>query len=122
MVDFPTLSKQIDANSLTIESENPVNSSEDTDGGYEYTRPKFTRRPRRTFTFVYRDITAVDRATLQTFWDDNFGGSVAFNWTNPVDSVVYNVRFTKDMKLKFARDGYGAVHKFNTDPISLKEV
>jgi len=122
MADFPTLSKDFDANSLMVETENPVSGSGDTDGGYEYTRPKFTRRPRRTFSFQYRDISDDDRADLQDFWDDHYGGSVAFNWLNPVDGVTYNVRFDKGMSLKFSREGYGEVHRFNTDTIIFKEV
>lgn len=122
MADFPTLSKHPDANSLTVEVENPVISTGDTDGGYEYTRPRFTRRPRRTFTFSYKNISAADRVTLQQFWDDNFGGSVAFNWTDPTTSTTYNVRFATDMKIKFTRDGVGTLSRWNTDPIILKEV
>lgn len=122
MTDFPTLSKHPDANTLTIEAENPAVSSGDTDGGYEYTRPKFTRRPRRTITFNYKNISPADKVSLQSFWDACFGGSVAFNWTDPTTATVYNVRFSKDMKLKFSRDGVGTTHRYNTDPITLKEV
>ena len=122
MADFPTLSKQFDANTLDIQSENPVGGSGDTGAGYEYTRPKWTRRPRRTFTFTFKSITAADRVALQNFWDTHFGGSVAFNWTDPTTSTVYNVRFSKEMQLKFSRDGAGNLNLYNTDPIIMKEV
>lgn len=122
MADYPTLAIDFDASTFKEVSENPVIKGGDTEGGYTVTRPRFTRRPRRMFSFQHVDISEANRVTLQNFWDGHFGGSLAFNWTHPVTSVVYNVRFAPDMTLDFDRAGYGTNHRWNTNTIVLKEV
>lgn len=119
---YPNLSIDPDATSFNETSENVAIASGDTEGGYIYTRPRFTRRPRRTFTFVHKNISEAERITLQNFWDANYGGSNSFNWTHPITSVVYTVRFAPDMELTFDRIGFGTNHRWNTEAIVLKEV
>jgi phage-related protein len=63
------------------------------DGNYEQTRPKFTRAV-NTFTVNFKFIDATDKSTLKTFFAANNGES--FDWTNPLDSVTYLVRFADD--------------------------
>jgi len=121
MTDYPTLSKDIDASSFSQESENLAVATE-TDGGYVITRSKFTRRPRRVFMFKHTDISEAERNTLQDFWDARKGGVGAFDWTHPVTLVVYNVRFSPEMKLKFSRSGYGTNHRWDSSDIELREV
>lgn len=121
MASYPTLSKDFDASSFEEESENPVVASE-MEGGYTITRARFTRSPRRKFTFKHVDISDADKTTLQTFWDDHKGGASAFNWTHPISGAVINVRFSPDMKLSFKRTGYGENHRWDSDTIELREV
>ncbi len=122
MSNFPTLSIGLDASTFQETSENTAVSGGDTEGGYVYTRARHTRRPRRSFMFSFTDISDNDKSTLQTFWDDRQGGSGAFNWTHPVSSTVYNVRFDIEMELEFERAGYGNNHRWNSSTITLKEV
>lgn len=122
MPAYPTLSYDFDATSFKESSENPVIPPSSTEGGYTITRPRFTRRPRRTFMFRHLGISEADRLTLQNFWDDHYGGSLAFNWTHPVTSVVYNVRFDPQMTMDFDRIGFGTNHRYDTGTITLKEV
>ncbi|MCR9222928.1 MAG: hypothetical protein NXH70_02565 [Hyphomonas sp.] len=122
MADFPILSKDPDGSSFKQNSENPVVVGGEMEGGYVYTRPRHTRRPRRTFEFKFVDISEIERVSLEDFWDNHFGGSVAFNWTHPITSVVYNVRFDPQMELEFPRSGYGTNHRWDTGIITLKEV
>jgi phage-related protein len=122
VANYPTLSKDFDATSFEESSENTVIQPANTEGGYTLTRPKFTRRPRRTFMFKHVDLTETERVSLQNFWDTHKGGSLAFNWTHPVTATVYNVRFDPQMVMKFSRTGYGTNHRYDTDTITLKEV
>jgi phage-related protein len=122
MADFPILSNDFDAASFTEASENPSVAGGDTEGGYEISRARHTRRPRRTWTFRFGDITEAERVILQNFWDARFGGAGAFNWTHPITAVVYNVRFEKQSTLEFSRTGYGTNHRWDTGTITLKEV
>lgn len=122
MANFPILSKDFDATSFKESSENPSVAGGETEGGYDYTRARFTRRPRRSFSFKFVDISEAERLTLQTFWDDHYGGSNAFNWVHPVTGQTYNVRFDRQMTLDFSRTGFGTNHRYDTNEITLKEV
>lgn len=122
MADFPTLSKGFDATAFKISYENPAVPEGETEGGYVITRARHTRRPRRFFTIRYLDITEADRLALEAFWDARRGGSEAFNWTNPVTSETFNVRFDSQAALEFNRVGYGTNHRYDTTEIQLKEI
>jgi hypothetical protein len=119
---FPTLSKHPDAESFKISVPNPSKDGQDTDGGYFITRPKYTRRPPRSFKFQYKDIGQADRVTLEAFWDQVKGSSVAFNWTDPTTNVLHNVRFGKGTTLEISRYGMGLNHRYDTNEITLTEV
>lgn len=122
MANYPTLSIGYDASSFAHASENPAHGS-DTEGGYQVTRPRFTRTPRKTFRFTHVDITEADRVTLETFWNVRKGSSESFTWTHPVTGASYTVRFALDMKtLEFTRTGYGTNHRWDSSEIILTEV
>lgn len=122
MADFPTLSKGFDATAFKMSYENPAVQEGETEGGYVITRARHTRRPRRYFTIRFLDITEADRLLLEDFWDDHRGGSVGFNWTNPITAAVFNVRFDSGASLEFSRTGYGTNHRYDTSEITLKEI
>lgn len=80
--------------SLPIQEErdDPALVSE-ADGGYEMTRPRFTRI-RKRWTLVWPYMTNADYLTLINFYDTTaVGGSVNFNWTNPMTGATQAVRF-----------------------------
>lgn len=120
MTYFPDV-KYLDAATFTEESENPSITPAKMEGGYVLTRPRFTRRPRRTFTFRLRHLTDDDVTTLRQFWDDMLGSSQAFVFVHPQTGDDVNVRFGDGMKLKFNRVGFGPVSKWDAD-ITLIEV
>lgn len=119
---FPTLSIQPDASTLKIAIPNPAKEPESTDGGYMFTRPKFTRRPAKTFSFKFQDLGQADRDILEQFWDRVKGSSVAFNWRDPTNNKLHNVRFGKGMSLEFMRTGVGMNSRYETNEIQLTEV
>lgn len=90
------------------------------EGGYVYTRPKFTRNARKTFITGFTEITNEEKLTLEAFWQTVKGGSDIFTWVNPVMSTTHNVRFTKPISFKYA--GIGNVHRWNVDGLELEEV
>jgi phage-related protein len=104
---FPALpsGKQMDSSKTSVARENPVQRTE-LEGGYVATRAKHTRAPRKTWSCGFTFISNADKGALETFWDTVKGGSVAFDWTNPQDSIVYTVRFKGD-PLKFSYVGRG---------------
>lgn len=64
------------------------------EAGYQITRPRFTRSPRR-WEIAYAGGNALplaDKNILSAFESSVKVGSDIITWTNPVDSVAYQVR------------------------------
>lgn len=122
-LEFPTLSRLPDGEKFKLSSPNASKEGKDTDGGYWITRPRFTRRPPKSFKFSYTDISDDDKATLLDFWEDKAkGSSVAFNWTDPSTGLIHNVRFGKGVELEFDRTGYGPINRWDTNELTVTEV
>ena len=63
------------------------------------------RRPRRANTLTgfklnYKNRPLADLTTIQALFASQQGAFAAFTWTNPEDSVNYNVRFKQDTLTK----------------------
>lgn len=71
------------------------------EGGYVASRPRHTRAPRTTYPVHYTEVTAADKAVLKQFWKDMKGGSNTFDWTNPEDGTVIEVRFKEPMQFNY---------------------
>lgn len=121
MTAFPDV-QYLDAATYNETSENPVITPGKMEGGYVLTRPRFTRRPRRTFAFSFEDMSDADKNTLQDFWDDMRGSSNGFTWQHPISGNTINVRFEPTMTMKFSRTGYGTNHRWKSDTIVLTEI
>jgi hypothetical protein len=74
------------------ETDNEVKA--DTDGGYEFKRPRFTRKPPRIVKTGFIGLTHADYLVLLAFWDAH-GTTVAFTYTDYVHGISRNVRFDK---------------------------
>jgi hypothetical protein len=93
-----------DAKKFGLEYEDPAIKA-DTEGGYVYSRARFTRAPRRTWSSGYTYIADVSRLQLEAFWTTVMGGSVIFQWRNPADGSDYLVRFAEPIKLSYVGAG-----------------
>jgi hypothetical protein len=91
---FPVFSDgtQPDSSKYSIEVEDPAVRTE-MEGGYVYTRPRHTRRPRRTFKIGYTYVVDEVKDGILDLWDAASGGSVIFSWLNHEDGITYDVRF-----------------------------
>ncbi|MDH4100609.1 MAG: hypothetical protein OEV28_08535 [Nitrospirota bacterium] len=76
----------------------PTLSSE-AEGGYRQTRPRCTHVP-RLWHIGYIAMPSADKALLEAHELAVHVGADLFQWTNPLDSQTYNVRF-KGGPLKF---------------------
>lgn len=90
----------------------------ETDGGYEFTRPRNTRPPLKIFKTGFTDLTDTERALLQAFYNAN--RALPFTWTDWTDGAEYTVRFAKPIGFRYI--GAGSTRRWNTDPIELKQV
>ena len=93
-MNFPTLSVnpsvglEQDTRKKTLKSP--------TEDGYVITRAAWTRA-KKTFLVKYNALPIADYNTLVDFFEnDAKGGAEVFNWTHPVSSVTYEVRFEED--------------------------
>ena len=93
---FPAnIHKWMNAKEYGEELENPALEMQ-MEAGYTVTRPKFTRKPRRTFDVTLNSINQELKEELSTFWNDVKGSSDAFFWNDPtVENDTLLVRFSK---------------------------
>ena len=68
-------------------------------GGYRQTRPRFTRIPSK-WTLGYLVLPQADKTLIRGLEGDVKIGAEQFSWTNPLDSVVYQVRFLGPVRYK----------------------
>lgn len=118
MANFPTLGNKEDSAKYGIEFENTGMRSE-MEGGYVLTRPRHTRRPRRTWKTGFTDISDTEKQTIEDFYN-TYGTHTAFNYTTPVGGETVNVRF-KDVP-KFEWAGWPQNPRWNINDIMLEEV
>jgi phage-related protein len=91
-----------------------------TDGGYEYTRPRYTSAPKRTWTIGFTNMHQDQKKELDKFWDDVMGGSDAFYWTDPTSEEEVLVRFKS--QITWTYKGAGKTIRWDSGSITIKEV
>lgn len=101
---FPTLAKDQDSKFYEIMQEDSGMVTK-MEGGYVVSRAKHTRAPRKTFKTGYSSILNADRVLLMNFYATVRGSSVVFNWTDPIENVVYAVRFASQPVFKYVGMG-----------------
>jgi len=95
MADFPTFALHGESPSLYANDggEDPAIRS-DMSGGYEITRPRFTRAPRRTFKYGFIGIPQSQYQTIVDFYKAHTT-TTSFTWYNQILGETVQVRFTK---------------------------
>ena len=89
MADFPNIQLPSGMTEHTIKGQ----IKSDFAAGYVQSRAKWTRS-RKQFSLSWGVMSDADKQTLQTFFDENIGGT--FNWTHPLTNTTYTVRFSDD--------------------------
>ena len=120
MVDpvFPVeLASEQDSSKFQVEQEDNAVKGE-TEGGYVFTRRRNTRRPRRTFTTGFTDISQALQEKLETFYD-LVGTHTPFVYTNPATGKTFRVRFTAGPKYQYT--GMGKTRLWSVASLTLKE-
>lgn len=67
----------------------------DTDGGYETRRPRFTRAPRNLVKTGFIGLSHADYQILLAFWNAHLT-TVAFTYWDYMNDVMRQVRFDKE--------------------------
>jgi hypothetical protein len=109
MPTFPTLSTNPSVEGWGEEAAFDPAIRNKVEAGYVASRPKFTRIPKK-WGGVYKSIPNADKNLIETFeFTEVYCGSTNFNWTNPLNSTVYDVRFLGTIKYDLAvetEEGY----------------
>ena len=121
MTDFPTNIRLFNAATFTEEHEDVAVKPSEMEGGYQISRPRFTRAPRRTWTFKFTAMRDADKLLLINHWKAVKGRSNIFRWIHPVDLNFINVRFG-EMKMGFSRIGFGPLNLWESETVVLVEV
>lgn len=91
---------------------------QDTEGGWQTSRPRTTRRDRRVFETGFTNITLAEKEALQTFEANNTGR--AFTYDVPYSGETVTVTFQG--RITYNYKGFGGAHRWDTDIITLREV
>lgn len=121
MESFPILSRGQDETLYSESSENPAIGS-GMEGGYQITRARFTRAPRKTYQTGFTNISHDDKVLLENFWELMKGGAEAFQWPDPIYGINRVVRFEMEQTLEFDYAGFGHRLRWNISNIALVEV
>ena len=117
MALFPTLSIGQVPKYFGIEYEDNATKSK-TEGGYVLSRPKFSRRPRRTVTTGFEEITQADFDAWESFYRAH-GTYKIFTYVLPTTGEEVLVRFAEPPKPKYV--GIGGIHRWNIPNIKMEE-
>lgn len=115
---YPDLSEKPDQKTYSVDREDPAMRNE-MEGGYVTSRPRFLRKPRKTFKFGYRSLPDADYLKLEELWDAVRGGSKIFQYKDWHDGKTYDVRFKSRFQAKFV--GAGGTRWWDVTGIELEE-
>lgn len=103
MPAYPTLS--INPEYPLDEDREDSTLKSDFEGGYQHTRPRFTRI-RRIWNIRYKYLLDADKTALEAHVDSVKGSADSFLWTHPKTGTQYTVRFDKPPKFSYVQYGY----------------
>ena len=89
MATFPNIEKPSGMTERTVKGQYKT----EFEAGYVQSRAKWTRS-RKIFALSWTAMEDADKVLLEVFFDNNLGAT--FNWTHPVSSTTYTVRFVED--------------------------
>jgi hypothetical protein len=89
-----------------------------TEGGYELTRPRSTRKPRKTFTTGFSSLSTADYELFLEYYEE-YQQFTNFFWVDPSTLMPYTVRFVKPPTIVYV--GSGPLRLYNVE-VTIKEV
>ena len=114
MADFPpagmTAKEDVEHYGFSLEDSTLRNT---TDGGYQVTRPRYTRNSIRIFKTGFTWISEADRQKLLDFIDEKKLGGSAFTWIDPVSNSQFNVKLAEAPK--FTYNGIANIALWNVE-------
>lgn len=96
---FPTLSRGVSYINFREQVDIDPTLRNETEHGLVLTRPRFTALD-DGFDFGYEHITAADKVLLKAMQTTVRVGSGTIDWTNPSNSVTYEVRLREPLQFQ----------------------
>lgn len=118
MADFPDFNNAEDSDKFEYELED-VGIRSEMEGGYVLTRRRHTRRPRRTWTTGFTDLSNDQKITFETFVVEKGTFSI-FTYNTRIGNEEVFVRFKSVPKFEYK--GMGPNYRWNITNIVLEEV
>jgi hypothetical protein len=118
MASFPTFGNKEDSKKFGFDTED-VGMRSEMEGGYVLTRPRHTRKPRRTWMTGFTNLSNANFEQFMTFWNEH-GTFKAFTYTVRTSNEVVNVRLASKPSWKYA--GFGNNFRWDINDIKLEEV
>jgi hypothetical protein len=118
MADFPTFGDREATDKFGLSLED-VGIRSEMEGGYVLTRPRHTRRPRRTWTTGFTDLSNAEKETFETFFNNN-GTYKVFTYLVKTSNETVQVRFAGVPTFDYK--GYGSNYRWDITGIKLEEV
>lgn len=107
MADFPPagMENKEDSSHFQVSFED-LSDSRQTDGGYKYTRSKYTRKPRKKLKIGFTAIPEADKLLIEAFYNEHFGGNTVFTYQSYESGrPTYLVRFTGPVGFRYSGVG-----------------
>lgn len=118
MADFPDFGGKEDSTKFTLELED-VGVRSEMEGGYVLTRPRHTRRPRRTWTTGFTDLSDDQKNTFEAFFNTH-GTYKVFTYEVNTSNEIVQVRFSSVPAFDYK--GFGTNFRWDVGSIKLEEV
>lgn len=118
MANFPTFGNKEDSAKFSLQLED-VGIRSEMEGGYVLTRPRHTRRPRRTWSTGFVNLSDTEKETFEDFFNDH-GTYKVFTYTVRTSSEVVQVRFASPPDFNY--HGFGSNFRWDISNIKLEEV
>lgn len=118
MAAFPTFGNREDSSKFGFDTED-VGLRGEMEGGYVLSRPRHTRRPRRTWTTGFTALTQPQFDSFLDFWNEH-GTFKGFTYVVRTSNEVVNVRFSAKPVWKYT--GVGATFMWDISELKLEEI
>lgn len=119
MADFPPAGIKEDSKFHFITYEDNI-ARHQTEGGYQVSRPRTTRRPSRLITTGFLWLTTAQMESIDDFIASVNYGATAFSYEIPSTGEVVNVQIQAPIKWKYV--GMGSARRWESSDITLREV
>jgi len=88
------------------------------EGGYNISRPRYTRATPRVFEMGFTNISDADKVLIETLYSTARGSSDSIgSWTHPVSSESITLRFSKGKIPTYKYKGIGGLDKWDVNII-----